>query len=485
MKRIAAEGLAALLPGFAVGGQVGSNDQYRKPAMLSGATFSGSPKGTGLEAPGQFTTASAQAFKGGQQTPAVSAGSAVQPRSVDDARRNSLSAFLGGDISSTAPAPITGTPVAKPAAALPVAPPTTSSATSGGAGGRSDASSLTVSKSSQPRIGGLSLVEAVPPASTAPLSVEALDRQQDTVKYGLPTGETVGYGGKLDYDVGRAYRNELGRDPDEAGRAYWRNRLAGGMGLADLESTFNDSAEGREYNLTADPLDDQQFLTRAYRTILGRDPDEAGMGWLGGRLAQGYDRQAVIDSLLGSDEFRSSGRARDDLAIDRLMSQGDSFDASLRGDDPESLVRSHFTAIMGREPSARELAKYAAALRAGTFTAAPGERSIIDAITARKAQGWARGGRIKVRRSVGGPLDEPEGMSKGGRVKGYAEGGRVTNRDRFIEEQVNGKPVTVAEKEVVVEKKPELGAAEKALLEKYRRKSLAEKVKAGLSALLD
>lgn len=104
---------------------------------------------------------------------------------------------------------------------------------------------------------------------------------------------------------------------------------------------------------------------------------------------------------------------------------------------------------------------------------------------------------------------QAQGFNKGGKVckpgmKGYAEGGRVTARDRFIEEQVEGKKGAEAERAAKMKEKPtearaELDETQKALLEKYRRKSLMEKMKgavglskggkvmkpAGLDALID
>ncbi len=469
-------GLAAFLPRrMATGGRA---DDYTKPVGPA-ATFSGSPKGSGLEAPGNFTAASAGAFKGGLQTPAPNATQAVQPRSVADARTNSLSAFLGGDIAQReAPDPGTGTPVAKPAA--PVTPASAAPAVSpavGGAGGPGGPGTV------QPVAEKSSFVENF----KTPMLTEAdYDAMQDTVKYFLPDGRGVGYGGKLTADINNLYRKELGRDigqKDDVSLA--RARLAAGnVSLSDLAGDLNSTEEGQEFNLMNDPLSDAGFARRLYRDFLGREPDSEGLASM---LSQGYDRQAAIDFIRNSQEFQARGVPKEeaDRLSQRLLVQGDAFVGKVPEGDDASLIRNHFQATMGRGPTERELARLHDLVSRGVLTRDPGERNLVAALQARKAAGWARGGRIKVRRSVGGPLDEPEGMCKGGRVKGYAEGGRVTNRDRFIEEQVNGKPVTVAEKEVVVEKKPELGAAEKALLEKYRRKSLAEKVKAGLSALLD
>ena len=50
-------------------------------------------------------------------------------------------------------------------------------------------------------------------------------------------------------------------------------------------------------------LNDEQFVTVAYRTILDREPDTAGLeSWLDA-LRRGYTRNQVLDGFLKSTEF--------------------------------------------------------------------------------------------------------------------------------------------------------------------------------------
>lgn len=49
-------------------------------------------------------------------------------------------------------------------------------------------------------------------------------------------------------------------------------------------------------------FDDRDFVIEAYRTLLNREPDEGGLRYYLGRLAQGHDRQSVIVQLGRSPE---------------------------------------------------------------------------------------------------------------------------------------------------------------------------------------
>ncbi len=49
-------------------------------------------------------------------------------------------------------------------------------------------------------------------------------------------------------------------------------------------------------------LDEREFIIEAYRTLLQREPDEHGMAYYLGRLAQGYSKASVIVQLAQSQE---------------------------------------------------------------------------------------------------------------------------------------------------------------------------------------
>ncbi|HQT42584.1 MAG TPA: DUF4214 domain-containing protein [Halothiobacillus sp.] len=57
-------------------------------------------------------------------------------------------------------------------------------------------------------------------------------------------------------------------------------------------------------------LDDEAFIQAAYRCLLNREPDQHGMAYYLGRLAQGYDKAAVIAQLAQSPECRPVGEIK-------------------------------------------------------------------------------------------------------------------------------------------------------------------------------
>ena len=70
--------------------------------------------------------------------------------------------------------------------------------------------------------------------------------------------------------VRRVYREVLGRDPDASGLASYTRALSRGQTEAELRAELRRSAEGDARSVTA-------AITRAYRDILKRDPDPAGL----------------------------------------------------------------------------------------------------------------------------------------------------------------------------------------------------------------
>ena len=99
--------------------------------------------------------------------------------------------------------------------------------------------------------------------------------------------------------VARLYRLCLGRRYEREGLDNWVRALVYGnaTGSSVVKDFFN-SQEFLNRNLT-----DEQFVTVAYRTILNREPDTAGLeSWLDA-LRRGYTRNQVLDGFLKSTEF--------------------------------------------------------------------------------------------------------------------------------------------------------------------------------------
>ncbi len=103
-------------------------------------------------------------------------------------------------------------------------------------------------------------------------------------------------------DVGaiirRAYKETLGREVDPSGLATYTRALQRGMSEGQLRAELAHSREGREFAA-------RQAITRAYREILRRDPDPEGLaGHLRNMLDRGWDEDRVRDALRRSDEYR-------------------------------------------------------------------------------------------------------------------------------------------------------------------------------------
>ena len=99
--------------------------------------------------------------------------------------------------------------------------------------------------------------------------------------------------------VARLYRLCLGRRYERKGLDNWVRALVyrTATGSSVVKDFFN-SQEFLNRN-----LNDEQFVTVAYRTILDREPDTAGLeSWLDA-LRRGYTRNQVLDGFLKSTEF--------------------------------------------------------------------------------------------------------------------------------------------------------------------------------------
>jgi N-acetylmuramoyl-L-alanine amidase len=96
----------------------------------------------------------------------------------------------------------------------------------------------------------------------------------------------------------RMYTECLRRDPEPEGWESWiRAILDGGTG-AKLAKGFFMSQEIEEANLSS-----EEYVTRLYRTILDRDPDESGFDSWVKALNEGSSRLYVLRGFVESDEF--------------------------------------------------------------------------------------------------------------------------------------------------------------------------------------
>lgn len=100
----------------------------------------------------------------------------------------------------------------------------------------------------------------------------------------------------------RLYQAYFDRAPDQSGLTYWTGRLKAGVSLLQVSASFADSPE---FKRTYGGLEDSGFVTLVYRNVLDRTPDDAGLAYWTGQLAQGRTTRAkVMVGFSESSEFK-------------------------------------------------------------------------------------------------------------------------------------------------------------------------------------
>ena len=90
--------------------------------------------------------------------------------------------------------------------------------------------------------------------------------------------------------VSQLYQEQLGREADTGGAAYWASQLAAGVSEADVAKAMSQSLEGQ--NLLT------QAITSAYRSDLGRNPEQAGYQyWQSAAQTGGMSAQEIQDAV--------------------------------------------------------------------------------------------------------------------------------------------------------------------------------------------
>jgi hypothetical protein len=102
------------------------------------------------------------------------------------------------------------------------------------------------------------------------------------------------------------YGNILNRAPDSGGLNYWTDVIL------DIVSSGGDIKEGfismaQAYFYSDEYLDkdrdDEEFVTDLYNTFFNRPPDQGGLNYWTDNLAQGMNRNEVLDNFVYSTEF--------------------------------------------------------------------------------------------------------------------------------------------------------------------------------------
>ena len=101
--------------------------------------------------------------------------------------------------------------------------------------------------------------------------------------------------------VYRMYKTVLGREPEEAGFNYWVRELESGRSTAaQLVSDFFDSAEYKAKGKSND-----EILTDCYQAMMNRGPDAGGYDYWIERLNVGMSSTAVCSGFVSSAEFKA------------------------------------------------------------------------------------------------------------------------------------------------------------------------------------
>jgi hypothetical protein len=102
--------------------------------------------------------------------------------------------------------------------------------------------------------------------------------------------------------VRRVYREVFSRDPDASGLTAYTRALSRGQTEAELRAELRRSNEGDALSVTA-------AITRAYRDILKRDPDPAGLDNYRRKVRdKAWDENRIREDLRRSAEYRQLPR---------------------------------------------------------------------------------------------------------------------------------------------------------------------------------
>jgi hypothetical protein len=118
------------------------------------------------------------------------------------------------------------------------------------------------------------------------------------------SGSSSGYRGDPDRVVRRAYQDILDREPDSQGLRLYRSRMIDdGWTEADVRDALRKSPEYREKNtMTREKA--SEVVRRAYRAVLGREPDAGSSGYVDRVLRDKWTQSDVERELRKSPEYR-------------------------------------------------------------------------------------------------------------------------------------------------------------------------------------
>ena len=94
--------------------------------------------------------------------------------------------------------------------------------------------------------------------------------------------------------ISDAYKSALGRAPDQAGLDYWKDRAAGGISTGAIVDSIKNSPEAQ--------------IQALYKDVFGRTADAAGLSYWTDRLQGGISLGAIRDTFESSDEAKKKLR---------------------------------------------------------------------------------------------------------------------------------------------------------------------------------
>jgi hypothetical protein len=161
--------------------------------------------------------------------------------------------------------------------------------------------------------------------------------------------------------VYRTYTSVLGRQPDAAGLKFWLAKVEGGLSLQKLGKQMAGQAEFKQGR---GKLSAKKFIDEMYRSVLGRSADAEGRAFWLARLKSGNVRGEVAAQFGNSAEN-----------VDRLANAA-------------YVVTAYYT-LTGSIPSLSEIQEQAAKLDEGQFKV-----TVVEdiALTAKSAEEWMQAG---------------------------------------------------------------------------------------------
>jgi hypothetical protein len=127
--------------------------------------------------------------------------------------------------------------------------------------------------------------------------------EQQVIQHLQRSGEARGV--NADEAIRRAYHEVLGREPDPNGLAHYRSKWRDGWTQGQIRDDLRRSTEGRTGSI-------HTAITRAYRDLLGREPDPAGYANYERLMRErGYSERDVRQAIMSGDEYRQKrGRGK-------------------------------------------------------------------------------------------------------------------------------------------------------------------------------